>query len=42
MNTTGYTRSKGRFCHSAIPSSTLSVIVLIVVFDTSLPYTSAR
>jgi len=37
MNTTGYTGSNGRPCHSAMPSNTLSVIVEIVVFDTSLP-----
>lgn len=42
MNTIGYTGSRGRFCHSFIPSRTLSVIVEIVVFETSVPYTSAR
>jgi hypothetical protein len=35
-------RSSGRFCHSAMPSITLSVIVEMVCFDTSVPYTSAR
>lgn len=34
--------SRGRFCHSPIPSRTVSVIVEIVVLDTSLPYTSAK
>ena len=29
-------------CHSAIPSITRSVIAVIVCFDTSAPYTSAR
>src|SRR5690606_4463038 len=32
MNTTGYTRSRGRFCHSVISSSTLSVIRELVSF----------
>jgi hypothetical protein len=30
-------RSSGRFCHSAMPSITLSVIVLMVVLETSAP-----
>src|SRR3712207_8991628 len=42
FRSTGYTGSRGRFCHSAIPSRTLSVIVEIVCLDTSAPYTSAR
>ncbi|TDO56622.1 hypothetical protein EV651_1129 [Kribbella sp. VKM Ac-2571] len=42
MNSTGYTASSGRFCHSTIPSTTLSVIVEIVCRDTCAPYTSAR
>ena len=29
--------ARGRFCHSVIPSKTLSVMVEIVVFDTSDP-----
>src|SRR5438046_2009631 len=42
MNTTGYTASRGRFCHSAMPSMTRSVIAVIRSLDTSAPYTSAR
>jgi hypothetical protein len=34
--------SSGRFCHSAMPSSTLSVMVEMFCFDTSAPYTKAR
>lgn len=37
MKITGQTASSGRFCHSAMPSSTLSVIVEIVCRDTSAP-----
>jgi hypothetical protein len=37
MNITGYTGSKGRFCHPTMPSMTLSVIVEIVCRDTSAP-----
>jgi len=37
MNSTGYTGSSGRFCHSAMPSITRSVIVEIVCLDTSAP-----
>src|SRR5262249_42256106 len=37
MNTTGYTRSNGRCCHSAIDSSTRSVMRLIVSRHTSAP-----
>ena len=42
MKITAYTGSSGRLCHSAIPSMTRSVIVLIVCLETSAPYTSAR
>src|SRR5229473_1735702 len=42
MKITAYTASRGRFCHSLMPSMTRSVIVLIVCLDTSAPYTSAR
>src|SRR5512135_1828724 len=42
MNSTAYTGSSGRFCHSDMPSITRSVIALIVCFETSAPYTSAR
>src|SRR6516225_10616045 len=34
--------SRGRLCHSAMPSITRSVIVVIVCLETSAPYTSAR
>ncbi|SCE07901.1 hypothetical protein GA0115245_14745 [Streptomyces sp. di188] len=37
MKTTGQTASRGRFCHSAMPSMTLSVIVEIVWRETSAP-----
>jgi hypothetical protein len=37
MKITGYTGSSGRFCHSAKPSATRSVIAVIVVLDTSAP-----
>src|SRR5690348_4017079 len=37
MKITAYTASSGRFCQSAIPSITASVIVLIVCFETSAP-----
>lgn len=37
MNTTGYTDSKGRLHHSVISATTLSVIRLIVSFDTVAP-----
>src|ERR1700677_5061907 len=42
MKITGYTTSKGRDCHSAMPSITRSVIVEMVCLDTFAPYTSAR
>src|SRR5205823_6923639 len=42
IKTTAYTASRGRLCHSAMPSMTRSVIVVIVCLDTSAPYTSAR
>jgi hypothetical protein len=34
--------SRGRFCHSAMPSITFSVMVEMVIFETPAPYTSAR
>ncbi|CAM3343605.1 hypothetical protein WIMU106979_26745 [Williamsia muralis] len=37
MNITGYTRSSGRFCHSVISPTTLSVMREIVSFDTDAP-----
>jgi hypothetical protein len=37
MNSTGYTGSSGRFCHSAIPSMIWSVIVEIVWRETCAP-----
>jgi len=37
MKTTAYTASSGRFCHSAIPSITRSVIVVMVCLETSAP-----
>jgi hypothetical protein len=37
MKTTGWTASRGRLCHSAMPSRTLSVIVEIVCRETSVP-----
>ncbi len=37
MNSTGYTGSSGRTDHSVISASTLSVILLIVSFDTVAP-----
>ncbi len=37
MKITGYTASSGRFCHSAMPSITLSVMVKMVCRDTSAP-----
>ncbi len=42
MKITGYTRSKGRFCQSAISSSTRSVIFEIVSREMFVEYTSAR
>jgi hypothetical protein len=42
MNSTGYTASNGRDCHSAIPSNTRSVIAEMVCLDTCAPYTSAK
>ncbi len=42
MKITAYTESNGRLCHSAIPSMTRSVIVVMVCLETSAPYTSAR
>ena len=42
MKITAYTGSSGRFCQSASPSITRSVIAVIVCLDTSAPYTSAR
>ncbi len=42
MNSTAYTGSSSRPCHSARPSITRSVMVVMVCFDTSAPYTSAR
>jgi len=41
MNTSGYTASSGRDCHSARPSITRSVIVVIRSLDTCAPDTSA-
>jgi hypothetical protein len=41
-NSTGYTRSSGRLCQSAISASTVSVIRVIVSFETLAPYTSAK
>ncbi|KOU47754.1 hypothetical protein ADK54_12760 [Streptomyces sp. WM6378] len=34
-NATGWTRSSGRDCHSAMPTMTLCVIVVMVCLDTS-------
>ncbi|MDH6279924.1 hypothetical protein M2284_003664 [Rhodococcus sp. LBL1] len=42
MNSTGYTESSGRAAHSAISARTLSVILLMVSFDTDAPYTSSK
>jgi hypothetical protein len=42
MNTTGYTRSSGRFSHSASSPSTRSVIFEIVSREIDVEYTSAR
>lgn len=37
MNTTGYTRSRGRCCHSDISAVTFSVIRLIVSLPIEAP-----
>ena len=37
MKITAYTGSNGRLCHSARPSMTRSVIVVIVCLETSAP-----
>jgi hypothetical protein len=37
MKTTAYTGSRGRFCQSARPSITASVMAVIVCFETSAP-----
>jgi hypothetical protein len=37
MNSTGYTRSRGRLAHSAISPRTLSVILEIVSFEIVAP-----
>ena len=37
MNSTGYTRSSGRFCHSTITSKIPSVIRVTVSLDTRTP-----
>jgi hypothetical protein len=37
MKITGYTGSSGRLCHCAMPSTTRSVMVEMVCFDTSAP-----
>jgi hypothetical protein len=42
MNTTGYTRSRGRLIQSAISPRMASVIFETVSREASVPYTSAR